>query len=105
MARKGVGQYFQFSFLTSDIILRNVIFALFLGFLAMIYIANAHYADRNVRKIQELRRELKETRWYFMTLQAENMYKSRRSEMARQVKDLGLEPSRDKPKKIIIKGS
>ena len=101
--RKGLGQYFELSFLTSDLILKNILFALFLGFLGMIYIANAHYAERNVREIQELRRELKEIRWYYMTLQAENMYNSRRSEMAKNVKELGLEPSRDKPKKIVIK--
>lgn len=100
---KGVGQFFELSFLTSDIILKNVLFALFLGFLAMIYIANAHYAERNVREIQELRRELKEIRWYYMTLEAENMYKSRRSEIAKNVKGLGLEIAADKPQKIIIK--
>lgn len=101
--KKGVGQFFELSFLTSDIILKNVLFAMFLGFLAMIYIANAHYAERNVREIQELRRELKEIRWYYMTLEAENMYKSRRSEIAKSVKGLGLETSKDKPQKIIIK--
>jgi len=88
---------------SSDYILRNMPFVLFLGFLAVIYIANAHLAERNVRQIQELRRELKEMRWYYMTLQAENMYKSRRSEMARSVEELGLQPMTDKPKKIIAK--
>jgi hypothetical protein len=101
--RKGIGQYFEMSFLTSDLILKNVLFALFLGFLAMIYIANAHYSERNVRQIQELRRELKEIRWHYMTLQAENMYKSRRSAIAKNVKEIGLEPAKDKPKKIILK--
>ena len=74
-----------------------------MGFLAMIYIANVHYAERNVREIQELQRELKEIRWYYMTLQAENMYHSRRSEMAQSVKELGLELPTEKPKKIVIK--
>jgi len=90
-------------FFSSDTIIRNLPFILFLGFLAVIYIANAHLAERNVRQIQETRRELKEMRWYYMTLQAENMYKSRRSEMANNVKELGLEPMSDKPKKIIAK--
>ena len=97
-----VGRYMGMNFLTSDVILKNVLFALFLGFLGMVYIANAHYAERNVREIQELRRELKEIRWYYRGLQAENMLKSRRSEMARQVKEMGLEPPREKPKKIVI---
>lgn len=100
--RSGISQYLEIDFLTSDIILKNVIFAVFLGFLALIYIANAHYAERNVRKIQELRRELKEIRWYYMTLQAENMYNSRRSEVAKSVTELGLELPQEKPQKIVI---
>ena len=100
--KSGIGQYFELSFLTSDLILKNTLFALFLGFLGMIYIANAHYAERNVRTIQELQRELKEDRWYYRTLQAENMFNSRRSEMAKSVADLGLRTSKEKPKKIVV---
>lgn len=96
--RRGI----DFGLFSSDYILRNMPFVLFLGFLAIVYIANVHLAERNVRQIQELRRELKELRWYYMTLQAENMYKSRRSEMARSVEELGLKPLPDNPKKIIV---
>ena len=102
---KHKGNGIDFGFFSSDTILRNIPFILFLGFLAVIYIANTHLAERNIRQIQESRRELKEMRWYFMTLQAENMYKSRRSEMAKNVKDFGLQPLSDKPKKIIANKS
>ena len=102
-SNKRAGQLFELRFISPDLILKNVLFALFLGFLAMIYIANAHYAERNVREIQELRRELKEIRWYYMTLEAENMYKSRRSEIAKSVESLGLELADDKPQKIVIR--
>lgn len=101
--RKRMG--IDFGFFSSDTILKNIPFILFLGFLAVIYIANAHLAERNIRQIQESQRELKEMRWYFMTLQAENMYKIRRSEMAKSVKELGLQPISEKPKKIIAKKS
>ena len=60
-------------FMTTEFIMKNLPYMIFLGFLATIYIANAHYAEGNVRKIQLLQRELKETRWYYMSLQAENM--------------------------------
>ncbi len=92
----------ELSFMTSEWILRNVPFMLFLGFLATIYIANAHYAERNVRQIQVIQKELKETRWYYMSLQSENMYKSKRSEIVESVKEEGLRPFRSKPKKIIV---
>ncbi len=104
MARKkGIAQYFELRFFTSDIILKNLAFVLFLGLLAFIYIANAHQAERNVRQIQILQKEIKELRWYYMSLQADNMYNSKRSEVTRRVRDEGLRPLTDRPKKIIVK--
>ncbi len=100
--RSNIQQYLEPGFLTSELLLRNLVFILFLGFLAIIYIANSHLAERNVRKVQELQRELKEMRWYYYTLQAENMYNSRRSEMARRTAPLGLKPSSGRPKKLVI---
>ena len=102
-ANKGFGNYFELKFITSDLILNNLIFVLFLGFLAIIYIANAHYAERNVREIQLMQKEIKEMRWYYMSLQAENMYKSKHSEMRESVKELGLKPQTGRPKRIVVK--
>lgn len=82
--------------------MRNLAFVLFLGFLATIYIANAHYAERNVRRIQLLQKQLKEQRWYYMSLEAENMYNSRRSEVLSRVREQGLGPFEDKPKIIVV---
>ena len=88
--------------ITSELILKNVPFVTFLGFLATIYIANAHYAERNVREIQVYQRDLKEIRWYYMSLQAENMYNSKLSEVEENVKDEGLKTLTSKPKRIKI---
>ena len=101
--KKGFKQYTDLSFLTSGIILKNLPFLAFLGFLATIYIANSHYAERNVREIQTLQREIKELRWYYMSLQSENMYNSKRTEIANSVKEEGLRLQRGKPKKIVVK--
>lgn len=101
-ASKKARSYFDLNFMTSDLILNNLIFVLFLGFLATVYIANAHYAERNVREIQLLQKEIKEMRWYYMSLQAENMYKSKHSEMRENVKELGLRPQNGRPKRIVV---
>ena len=101
--RKGLKQYTDFTFLTSDIILRNLPFLAFLGFLATIYIANSHFAERNVREIQTMQKEIRELRWYYMSLQSENMYNSKRTEVANSVKDEGLRLQRGTPKKIVVK--
>jgi len=105
MAKKKSFDYTELGDLTSKWILKNLLFVLFLGFLATIYIANSHYAERNVREIQILQKELKEMRWYYMSLQSENMYNSKRSEIAKSIKEDGLRPVNGKPKKIVVKRS
>ena len=99
---KDIRNYFELKFITSDLILNNLIFVIFLGFLATIYIANAHFAERNVREIQLLQKEIKEKRWYYMSLQAENMYKRKHSEMLQSVEELGLRPRTGRPKRIVV---
>ncbi len=100
--KKGIQQFTSLSYLTSDLIVGNVVFVLFLGFLAVVYIANVHQAERNVREIQVLQKELRELRWYYMSLQAENMYNSKQSELTEKVKEQGLAPVEEQPKIIRI---
>ena len=102
MAQRQAYKITDFNFLTSEVILKNLPFIAFLGFLAMVYIANARFAERNVRQIQVLKKELKEMRWLYMSLQAENMYNSMQSEVAESVKELGLGENRKKPKIIKV---
>lgn len=85
--RTGIGKYFELGYLTEDLILKNLLFFLFLGFLGIVYIANARYAEDNVRDIQHLQRELKELRWYYLSLESENMFNSRRTEMADRLRE------------------
>lgn len=100
--RKGIKHYGDLGFLTSELILNNLPFFLFLGFLATIYIANAHLAESNIRRIQLMQRDLKELRWYYMSLQADNMFNSKRSEVAERVRKAGLRPSEAPPKIIAV---
>ncbi|MCB0571650.1 MAG: hypothetical protein KDC66_17895 [Phaeodactylibacter sp.] len=83
-------------------LLNNLPFVLFLGFLGTLYIANAHLAERNVREIQLLQKEIKEMRWYYMSLVADNMYNAKRSEVGRRVREEGLRPSSEAPKRVIV---
>ncbi len=84
------------------LVVRNLPYIFFLVFLGTIYIANAHYAEKKVRRIQVMQQELKEKRWKFMSLKSELMYQSTHNEIAEKVKPLGLKTLRTKPKKIII---
>ena len=82
------------------LILENLGYISFLGVLALLYIGNAHYAEYNVRRIQELEADIKEKRWLYMSLQSENMYNGLRSEIVETVRDDGLRMHRGLPKKI-----
>ncbi|MCH2082029.1 MAG: hypothetical protein MK226_06525 [Saprospiraceae bacterium] len=103
MAKGEQNRFSDLNFLTSETVLKNLPFIAFLGLLAMIYIANARLAERNVRHIQVLQKELKEMRWMYMSLQSENMYNSMRSEVTERVDEMGLKVNRRKPKIIEVK--
>ena len=101
--KKGISSYLELSFWSSDLVLKNLPFVVFLGFLATIYIANVHYAEKNVRQIQILQRNLKELRWHYMSLESDNMFNSKQSEVAGRVKKDGLRPIQGTPKIIEVK--
>jgi hypothetical protein len=76
---------------------------LFFAFMMMLYIANAHYADKLVRKTSRLNSEVNDLRADFTTLKADLMFKSKQSEVAKQVQSLGLMESTVPPTKITEK--
>lgn len=80
--------------------LANIRYLLFLAFLALIYIANTHYADRSMMAINQLQKELKELRWQYMTSKSQLMYKSKQTEVAKLVESLGLQEVQQPPSKI-----
>jgi hypothetical protein len=71
-------------------VVKNIPFFLFLAVLAVIYIYNGHYADKTVRNINKLSRELKELQYEYKTLKSEVMFRSKQSELAKAVEPLGL---------------
>jgi hypothetical protein len=68
----------------------------------MVYIGNKHLAEKNVRSIDKLTREVKELSWDYKTLKADLMLKSTQSEVAKQVDTLGLKELVEPPQKIIL---
>jgi hypothetical protein len=103
MATKtGFGYFASFRFLNSSLVLGNLKFLGFLALLAIIYIANAHYAEGNVRRIQLMQKEINELRWRYTSIQASTMYNSRQSAMTEALKQQGIRPLREKPKKIVV---
>ena len=71
-------------------IVKNIPYFLFLSVLAVIYIYNGHYADKTIRNINTVSRELKELQYEYKTLKSEVMFRSKQSELAKAVADQGL---------------
>jgi len=99
---KGLRKFVLLEFLGSEGSFRQLPFILFLGFLAILCIANAHFSEKKIREIQVLQDEIRDLRWEYMTLAAENRVKAQRSYMAERFAVLGLEPFRQAPQKLAI---
>ncbi|HSK13305.1 MAG TPA: FtsL-like putative cell division protein [Phnomibacter sp.] len=88
------------SMLQSKWLVHYVPFALFLGLLAVVYIANGHYADDTIRRTAKARSELKQLQYEYKVLRSELMYRSKESELVRAVAPLGLKRLTEPPIKI-----
>lgn len=79
---------------------RNIGYILFLAGLAILYIWNAHSAERNIREMNELSRQLKELNYKHVTKQAELDNRSLESRVIEVVEPMGLKVSGELPKKL-----
>jgi len=75
---------------------------LFITFLCILYIANLHSAEKNIRKISKLQVEVEDLRADYTTLKADYMYTSKQSEVALKAAKIGLVESEIPPSKIIV---
>ncbi len=89
--------------LKSGWIAKNIPFFLFLTFLAVLYIANGHYGDKTIRKINKVSRDLKELQYEYKTLKADVMFRSKESELVKAVAPLGLKTLEEPPVRIKMK--
>jgi hypothetical protein len=71
-------------------IVKNIPFYLFVSALTTLYIANGHYADKTIRKINSTAQHLKEMEYEFKTIKRDVIFRSKESELAKAVAPLGL---------------
>ncbi len=90
------------SMLTMENFIANMPYFLFLVVLAMIYISNTHTVEGTTRSIDKMKTELKEVRWNYMAIKSDLMYKSKQTEVASAVEEMGLKEITSPPKKIVI---
>ena len=98
-----VMKFFTNGFITTDEATRALPFVVFVAFLAMIYIGNRHLAEKNIRKIDKLTKEVKELSWGYKVAKADMAFKSTLNEVAQCTDTLGIKESILPAQKIILK--
>jgi len=95
-------QFLKNGVVTTESATRALPFMLYLAFLAMIYIANKHLAEKNVRLIDKLGKEVKELNFDFKSTKADLAFKTTLSEVAKRVDTLGIKESLVPPQKLTV---
>ncbi len=90
------------SILTSDWAIEKIPFFFFLFLLALIYIGNNYIAQAKVKKIDSINKELKDLRDEHISVKSDLMYFTKRSELAKRLKDRGVKEATNPPFKIYV---
>jgi hypothetical protein len=77
-------------------------YLVFITFLAFVYIANNYYAERKIRQINKLRKELKEIRYEYITTKSKLTDLTKQSQLAKRLEHTGIKESTDPIKTITI---
>ncbi|MEI6574653.1 MAG: FtsL-like putative cell division protein [Bacteroidota bacterium] len=93
------------TFLTTGQLSQLIPFIFYMVFLIMLLIANTYYAEKMVRQIEQIKKDLKELRYEQITTRSELMFLSKQSEVARRLNVTGLKESVVPPEKIMIKST
>src|SRR5436305_12676121 len=86
-------------------IIRHFAFLMFLALLAVIYIANGHWADNTMREINITAKQVKDMEYEYKNLKSLEMYRSRESQVIQAAAALGLKPATTPPVKLEIQTS
>ncbi|MDR6940458.1 FtsL-like putative cell division protein [Mucilaginibacter pocheonensis] len=96
-------QFFTKGFITTERATNALPFILYLALLGMLYIGNMHLAEKTIRDIDDLNKEVKERGWDYKTAKADMAFKSTLTEVAKRADTLGVRQSVEPPQKITVK--
>jgi len=92
---------FGSNFLERTDVQKQLYYFIFLIFIGILYITNGNIADKKIREINKLNKELKELRSEYIISKAELMFLNKQSEVAKRVEPLGLKETTQQPYLII----
>jgi|AntAceMinimDraft_17_1070374.scaffolds.fasta_scaffold02477_2 hypothetical protein len=106
--RTGLKKIFQMLLGGTILSQKNVIellpFIFYLTFLAILYIGNTYYAEKIIRNTYTVKKQLKELRYEYITTKSNLMFKSKQSEIIKQLEQKGIDLKESKipPHKIFL---
>jgi len=79
------------------VVFRAFPMTLLLCFLGLIYIGNVHRAERYMRTIDQLEKDVRSLKWEYNSAHADLMYLSTESSVSKEVRPMDLKIADDKP--------
>jgi hypothetical protein len=86
--------------ITRNGMIRQIPFGMFIVFLLLVHIWNAHNVEKVIRKTDRLNREIKELRSEYISILSELMSESKQSAVASKLDTLGIKELTTPPFKI-----
>lgn len=88
--------------LTRSKVIAMVPFVLYLALLGVLYIGYGYHAEKTVRELDRVDRQLKEIKSEYTTTSTKLEVLRQQSKVAAEIEKMGLEESRTPPRKIVI---
>ena len=90
------------SFLTRDVIVNQLPYLAFIGFMLILYIYNGYQSEKTIRELYKADTELKELKSQYTTTFSKLETMRQQSNVAQKIASVGLVESRVPPKKIVV---
>jgi hypothetical protein len=80
----------------------NLPFVCYLALLGLVYIANAHFSERSLRKMDKMKKEVMDYKGQYMNIRQQLMYGSTQSQLAKHLENKNIKPLAQPPKKLTL---
>ena len=91
----------KYSNVGTMMIYKNLPYIFLIFILGLLYIANSHSAEKNIRINQVLSEEIKELKWDYWTLKSGIMFNSTEGQISKKVSEKEIYIREQAPKKIV----
>ncbi len=100
--RNFLNKVFFWRQLPSERLMENIPLIVFLCFLGIVYIANAHHSEKQSREIRKVEVEVQNLKREHLQVLSTLMHEKKHTRIENEVKQLGLAPPKSRPYRIVV---